>query len=124
MMVPLGDSRGRACWLLEASRDPLLLAVKFEGTVRVMDGLCPHADAPMALARIAHGDVVCPLHWWRFDPRTGAGLTDPAAPLRMYDVVLMDGVPHADIPDGTRSLNRLSRGPRPVPEPGRRSARH
>lgn len=100
MLVPLGDPEGRDCWLLKGSRDPLLLAVRFQGEVRVMDGLCPHAEAPMAHARItAAGDVMCPLHWWRFDPRTGAGLTDPGKPLELYDVVEVDGALHAIIPD-------------------------
>jgi nitrite reductase/ring-hydroxylating ferredoxin subunit len=100
MLVPLGDPAGRDCWLLKGSRDPLLLAVRFDGEVRVMDGLCPHAEAPMATALITEaGDLMCPLHWWRFDPRTGAGLTDSRWPLELYEVVEVDGELHAVVPE-------------------------
>lgn len=101
MLVPIHeDPRGRSCWMLKTDRYPPLLAVRFEGELRVMDGLCPHVDAPLVTAYITDdGDLYCPLHFWRFDPRTGAGLTDPGQPLRVFEVVDVDGVPHAVVPD-------------------------
>lgn len=101
MLVPIEDDpRGRSCWLLKTDHWPPLLAVRFEGELRVMEGLCPHADAPMVTAYITDdGDLYCPLHFWRFDPRTGAGLTDPGMPLALFEVVEVDGRPHAVVPD-------------------------
>jgi nitrite reductase (NADH) small subunit len=36
-----------------------------EGVV-VLSGRCPHANGPLGLGWIEEGEVVCPLHRWRF----------------------------------------------------------
>jgi nitrite reductase [NAD(P)H] small subunit len=37
---------------------------------------CPHRAGPLADGILADSCVTCPLHGWRFDLRTGAGMGD------------------------------------------------
>jgi nitrite reductase (NADH) small subunit len=39
-------------------------------------GACPHRGGPLADGMVADSCVTCPLHNWRFDLRTGAGVGD------------------------------------------------
>ncbi len=41
------------------------------GEVSVMDNTCPHAGASLASGFVEQGCVVCPLHLWAFNLRTG-----------------------------------------------------
>ncbi|BBG02418.1 MULTISPECIES: DUF5914 domain-containing protein [Pseudonocardia] len=43
------------------------------GTVRVGPGACPHLGAPMALAAVDCGELVCRWHGLRLGPRSGPG---------------------------------------------------
>src|SRR5213594_1192502 len=52
---------------------------------------CPHAGGSLADGTVEGDEVICPLHGYRFNIRTGACATDPA--LRAKPVAL---VPHAD----------------------------
>jgi nitrite reductase/ring-hydroxylating ferredoxin subunit len=36
------------------------------GEVVTLSGRCPHANGPLGLGWIEEGEVVCPLHHWRF----------------------------------------------------------
>ncbi len=36
------------------------------GGVVALSGRCPHANGPLGLGWIEEGEVVCPLHRWRF----------------------------------------------------------
>jgi nitrite reductase/ring-hydroxylating ferredoxin subunit len=36
------------------------------GEVVALYGRCPHANGPLGLGWIEEGEVVCPLHHWRF----------------------------------------------------------
>lgn len=98
VLVPIGDGGGGDCWLVRAPDRRRFIAVDLDGELVVLDGLCPHAEAPMARARVDGGELVCTLHWWRFDARTGEGLTDPGQPLAVHPVVMLDGVPHVRVP--------------------------
>jgi Rieske Fe-S protein len=35
--------------------------------------VCPHMGGPLQLGEIAHGEVTCPWHRFRFDLKTGQG---------------------------------------------------
>ncbi len=37
-----------------------------------IDNACPHASAPLCDGAVLEGKVVCSLHLWQFDLRTGA----------------------------------------------------
>jgi nitrite reductase (NADH) small subunit len=47
--------------------DGLRVAVfRSGGEVVALSGRCPHAHGPLGLGWIEEGEVVCPLHQWRF----------------------------------------------------------
>ena len=50
-------------------------------------GQCPHAGAQMVKGYVdARGQLVCPLHHYRFDPATGRNVTGEGYLLRTYPV--------------------------------------
>jgi nitrite reductase (NADH) small subunit len=42
-----------------------------QGTVYVLDGLCPHQGGPLGQGRLQGFVVTCPWHGWQYDVRTG-----------------------------------------------------
>lgn len=75
--------------------DPLaggkrIILIKLDGDVFALDSYCPHAEGgqiqtgPLEEGRFA----VCPLHRYRFDPKTGKAEGDRCAPARRYRVAL------------------------------------
>lgn len=62
------------------------------GEVFAVQSLCPHKNGPLADGLVGNGMVICPLHAWKFDLKTG----DPIfgdCPLKTYRIAL----------DGTRN---------------------
>lgn len=49
-----------------------ILLCRVEGEVHALDSRCPHEGGEIASGPLAEGRyAVCPLHRYRFDPRTG-----------------------------------------------------
>jgi nitrite reductase/ring-hydroxylating ferredoxin subunit len=63
-----------------------LAVFRIDGQIRALDALGPHAGGSLAEGSIAGGAVVCPLHQWRFDAATGAGLAPATACVNSYPV--------------------------------------
>ena len=57
------------------------------GEMFAIQGLCPHASAPLAKGVVEGAEVTCGEHGYRFDLRTGECLSDPALRAQVYDVV-------------------------------------
>jgi len=54
--------------------------------------LCPHAGAPLCDGWTdSSGKVVCPLHKYRFDPKTGRNVTGEGYSLFRYATRVTDG---------------------------------
>ena len=53
------------------------------GTFAV-DALCPHAGGPLDEGDLEDGQLVCPLHGFAFDLRTGACENDPSCSIQAY----------------------------------------
>jgi len=53
--------------------------VDVEGELVAHDLVCPHFGGPLGEGPLEEGAVVCPWHGYRFDPRTGSGLTPESA---------------------------------------------
>ena len=51
---------------------------------------CPHRGGPLADGIVADSCVTCPLHNWRFDLRTGAGVGNDAG-VERFEVVERGG---------------------------------
>ncbi len=47
------------------------------GTVYALSGACPHQGGPLGQGAFYGHTLVCPLHAWEFDCRSGGYLYDP-----------------------------------------------
>lgn len=68
------------------------------GTFHVVDFHCPHEGGALAGGEVHDGCIVCPVHHWPWDLRTG--LTDPHMPylrLKRYRCEVRDGRVYADL---------------------------
>jgi nitrite reductase/ring-hydroxylating ferredoxin subunit len=68
-----------------------LALFNLNGNFYAIENFCPHKGYEIADSPLAGNAVVCEHHDWRFDVRTGAGLTAPKCPLESYEVVIEDG---------------------------------
>ena len=68
------------------------------GELCAVDGSCPHRGGPLADGIVRDGVVTCPLHWFRFDLRTGRQVGVPGLRLTRYPVRVVDGVVEVLVP--------------------------
>jgi nitrite reductase (NADH) small subunit len=54
-----------------------LCVANVDGSIAVLDGVCPHEGGPLGEGIIEEGRVVCPWHAYSFDLRTGVSPQDP-----------------------------------------------
>jgi nitrite reductase/ring-hydroxylating ferredoxin subunit len=57
-----------------------------------LDNACPHQGGPLAAGQRDGETIECTWHGWRFDLRTGAGLTVRGCSVRSYPVREVGGV--------------------------------
>ena len=67
---------------------------------------CPHRGGPLADGLVGAGRVICPLHAFQFDLRTGEPVTSSCEPLRTYAV--------SETPDGRILLGPAQHRAAPV----------
>ena len=60
---------------------------KHRGKLCALQNACPHEGGQLSAGRIEGGEVVCPLHGYRFDLQTGACGNDPKLQARTYPLV-------------------------------------
>lgn len=85
--APTTDPRWVTVARLEDLPDGQIKAIRCDGrvvavvrlgdTVCALENACPHRGGPLAGGRLVGGEIACPWHGFRFDPRTGAA-TMPA----------------------------------------------
>jgi nitrite reductase (NADH) small subunit len=63
-----------------------------------VDGICPHAGGNLGEGLVERECVICPIHGFAYDVRTGAGLDD-GAPLRVHRVELDGDTLRIELPD-------------------------
>ena len=61
------------------------------GKVYGVDGLCPHRNGPLADGMLAGDQIVCPMHSFRFDSKTGECDQDGVCSIRTYPVDVQNG---------------------------------
>ena len=69
------------------SRDAAGLRVavfRHSGEIVALSGRCPHAGGPLGLGWIEEGEVVCPLHRWRFRLKDGRCTTMSGYPVHRF----------------------------------------
>jgi nitrite reductase/ring-hydroxylating ferredoxin subunit len=62
-----------------------------DGDLVAVEARCLHKGGPLAEGMVSNGIVTCPLHWWRYDLRTGERLGAPDLRLTRYPVRISDG---------------------------------
>jgi NAD(P)H-dependent nitrite reductase small subunit len=67
--------------------------------VVAIDNACPHAGAPLCDGTVQDGKVVCYLHCWEFDLRTGACDVGSEWNVRTYATRIADGRVYVERPD-------------------------
>ena len=77
-----------------------LILVNLDDTFHVLDGICTHAYAELAMGFLTGEYVRCPLHLSQFDVETGEAVSPPAEePLRTYAVEVDDGAVYVLLDD-------------------------
>ena len=62
-----------------------------DGQFFALDNTCPHVGGPLGAGTLEDRNVVCPLHGWTFDLKTGACLNNPSRPVACYQTRVVDG---------------------------------
>jgi nitrite reductase/ring-hydroxylating ferredoxin subunit len=60
---------------------------RLRGALCAVADRCPHAGGSLADGVVDGDEVVCPLHGYRFDLKTGVCSTDPLLRVKTYPVV-------------------------------------
>jgi len=109
-LAPMTDRHEHAGWSAVARLDEIVdgrgvvrrvngldIAVMREGdTVYALDNTCPHRGGQLGDGRVDGGKVICPLHSWDFDLRTGISPFNPADSVRTFPARVHDGVVEVD----------------------------
>jgi nitrite reductase (NADH) small subunit len=61
-----------------------------DGRLFATDNTCPHRGGPLAEGLVGNGTVICPLHGWKIDLRSGR-CHGEAAGVRIYPVRVVNG---------------------------------
>ena len=83
--IAVGSLRGR---LLDGHR---LCIGRSEAGLFVIEDTCPHAGGSLSEGMIDDDEVVCPLHAWGFDVRSGACAEVEGLVARVYETREQDG---------------------------------
>ena len=78
-----------------------LAVFPLDGGYVTIDNACPHASAPLCDGTVLDGQVVCSLHLWQFDLRTGACDVGPQWNVRTYPTRVVDGRLEIELPAAT-----------------------
>ncbi len=64
-----------------------------KGNFYALENFCPHRGAPLADGFLdeTNATVMCALHAWEFDLRSGRCLTEPTCIVEVYEVLIEDG---------------------------------
>lgn len=62
--------------------------VNLNGDIYAIDNICPHQGASLGLGEIKGDEIICPLHQWRFNVKTGACSVEKYC-LERYEVMFI-----------------------------------
>ncbi len=76
------------------------VVVEYNGSFFCFDGICPHAEGPLAFAQVHGKYLYCSYHQAIFDVLTGKPLPGSPTdiPLKRYDVSVEEDVVYAKVP--------------------------
>lgn len=102
--VDFGDDRARA---VDVVGQRLVLFRDSQGTLRCLSARCPHMGADLGDAEIEGDEIICPIHFWRWDGTGRCTLASfaPRAPHRLtaatWPVRVVDGTVYVGINQGS-----------------------
>lgn len=67
-----------------------VLLLQHDGERYLLEARCPHLEHPLMESRLEGGEIVCPLHGYRFSLRTGTlihATHESCRPLKVWPVV-------------------------------------
>jgi len=70
------------------------------GEFLAIDDRCPHQGASLAEGLLHDGRVICPLHAWVFDLRSGRCPRESHEPVETYPTRRSDGFIEVEVPGG------------------------
>ncbi len=76
-----------------------ITVVRGDGGFFALWNRCPHANGRVGDGEVHGTTIVCPLHRWKFDLRTGATPRDRRLKATIYPVEVVDGVVFVIVPD-------------------------
>ncbi|MGH9600292.1 MAG: Rieske (2Fe-2S) protein [Terracidiphilus sp.] len=68
-----------------------LCVANVDGSIAVLDGICPHEEGPLGEGTIEGGRVVCPWHGYAYDVRTGQSEQDPDLKAKVFESMVENG---------------------------------
>jgi len=85
MIDPKDITEGSA--KLVRGRGEEMAVFKSNGQLYGIQNICPHEGGQLCDGWIDGGEVVCPLHGYKFDLKTGACSTDPKLKVKVFKLV-------------------------------------
>jgi nitrite reductase (NADH) small subunit len=61
-----------------------------DGTIHVLDGICPHAGGPLGKGSLSGNVVTCPWHGWQFDVTNGQHCLNATLCQPRYEVTVVN----------------------------------
>jgi nitrite reductase (NADH) small subunit len=80
--IPAGEGRN-----YEVAGERIAVFHMRSGEVFAVQASCPHKNGPLADGLVGNGIVICPLHAWKFDLKTGASIFGDCS-VKSYRVAL------------------------------------
>ena len=68
------------------------------GELFALDDTCLHRGGSLACGHLDGEVLVCPMHWWRYDVRSGRRLGQPELAVARYPVRVVDGEVRVTVP--------------------------
>ncbi len=73
--------------------------VNYEGRFYALNNRCPHRGGQLGDGKLVGADLICPLHGWDFDVRTGISRYNTIDRVECYPVMVEDGSVYLDSED-------------------------
>lgn len=64
--------------------DTMVCIANVGGEFHALNNMCAHRGGPLGNGPILDGKIVCPLHGWMYDPKTGVPDMDPHRTVAVY----------------------------------------
>lgn len=69
------------------------------GAIRAFEDRCLHKGVPLSTGRLIDDVLLCDVHFWEYDCRSGCGINPTGVRLRRFAVAVRDGGVWVDVAD-------------------------